>query len=43
MEGFGVIALWVDNAHCAFLDLLEVTAKKIRQAIAIDLTSIFGH
>ena len=33
----------MDNTHCAFLESLEVITKIIRQAIVIDLTSIFGH
>ena len=29
--------------HCMFLESLKVITKIIRQAIVIDLTSIFGH
>ena len=43
IEGFSIIALWVGNAHCTFLESLEVITKIIRQAIVIDLTSTFGH
>lgn len=43
IEGFSVTELWVDNAHYAFLESLEVISKIVKQAIVIDLTCILGH